>query len=91
MNLRRLHWALHFLVWTAGTIAVGAALGTVIFPLVGWLAGLEHTPGNLALTGARTLGFYFMIWAPGLALVLTVKNEYERRSQQHDHPDSHGG
>ncbi len=30
MNLRRLHWALHFLVWTAGTIAVGAALERAI-------------------------------------------------------------
>jgi hypothetical protein len=81
MNVRNLHWALHFLVWTLGIIALGAALGSVIFPVVGLIAGIEKPAGDLALTGARTLGFYFMVWAPGIGLVLTVKNEYERRRQ----------
>lgn len=82
MKVRDLHWSLHFLVWTGGVIALGAVLGAAIFPLVGRLAGLEKSVGELALTGARTLGFYFMVWAPGLSLVLTVKNEYERRRRQ---------
>lgn len=79
MKLRHLHWAPQFLVWTAGIIALGALLGAVAYPLVGRLAHVDKPAGELALTGARTLGFYFMIWAPGVALVLTVKNAYERR------------
>ena len=79
MNLKTLHWAPHFLVWTLGIIALGAVLGMVIFPAVGLIAGSEKPASVLALTGARTLGFYFMVWAPGIGLVLTVKNEYERR------------
>jgi hypothetical protein len=82
MKLRDLHWALHFLVWTLGIVAVGAVLGAVVFPLVGSLAGVDKSAGELALTGARTLGFYFMVWAPGVGIVLTVKNEYERRRRK---------
>lgn len=82
MKIRDLHWAPHFLVWVLGIIALGAILGSLIFPLVGILAGFEKTPGELALNGARTLGFYFMVWAPGIALVVTVKNAYERRQRK---------
>lgn len=82
MKLRNLHWAPHFLVWTLGIVAVGAVLGAAVFPLVGSLAGMEKSAGELALNGARTLGFYFMVWAPGVGVVLTVKNEYERRQRK---------
>ncbi len=82
MKLRDLHWAPYFLVWTLGIVAVGAVLGAAVFPLVGSLAGMDKSAGELALTGARTLGFYFMVWAPGVGIVLTVKNEYERRQKK---------
>jgi Zn-dependent protease with chaperone function len=75
----RLHWSLYFLTWTLGLTALGALLGLVLFPLVGWGVGLNRTPGDLALAGIRILGFYFGIWAPGIALVVTVKREYEAR------------
>lgn len=74
----RLHWSLYFLSWTGGVIAAGTVLGAVLFPLIGKLIGAQFTVGELALTGAKTLGFYFMLWAPGLALVLTVKRAYEQ-------------
>jgi len=82
MKLRDLHWAPHFVVWSFGIIALGALLGACAFPLVGLLANFEKSAGELAMTGARTLGFYFMIWAPGVAMVLTVKNAYERRQRR---------
>lgn len=75
----RLHWALYFLIWTLGLIATGAVLGMLIYPLLGRVAGLNRASGELALTGLRTLAFYFLMWAPGIALVVTVKREYEAR------------
>lgn len=74
-----LPWALNFLIWAGGLIAMGALLGLILYPLIGWVAGLESTPGELALNGLRDLGFYALMWAPGIALVVTVKREYEAR------------
>jgi O-antigen ligase len=79
MTLRELHWSLIFLVWTGGIIGLGAVLGALLFPLAGLIFQTDKSGVPLAVFGARTLGFYFMVWAPGIALVLTVKNEYERR------------
>jgi len=82
MTLRELHWSLYFLVWTTGIIALGAVLGALLFPLTGLVFETEKSAAQLAVFGARTLGFYFMVWAPGISLVLTVKNAYERRQRQ---------
>lgn len=76
---KRLHWALHALLWIAGLPALGALIGMLVFPLWGLVFGLQKTPGELAVFGARTLAFYFFIWAPGVALVLGVKRAYEAR------------
>jgi hypothetical protein len=79
---RSLHWSLYFLLWTIGLIAVGTVAGTLLFPLVGTLIGAQFTLGELAINGAKMLGFYFMLWAPGLALVMTIKRAYEQRKRQ---------
>ncbi len=72
-------WPLYFLKWTVGITLTGAVLGALIFPLVGLLWNLDYTPLQLAWNGVKILGFFFGIWAPGTALVLTVKKVYEAR------------
>jgi ABC-type transport system involved in cytochrome c biogenesis permease component len=79
MSATRRHWIWYALGWIAAICTTGIALGVIVFPLVGLLFNLDATPGELALRGARILGFYFGIWAPGVALVVTVKREYEAR------------
>lgn len=49
--------------------ALGALLGAVLFPLFGRLGGAHKTTAELIVFGAKTGGFYFMVWAPGVALV----------------------
>jgi hypothetical protein len=49
--------------------ALGALLGALLFPLVGKLSGSEKNHAELVFLGVKTGGFYFMVWAPGAALV----------------------
>jgi hypothetical protein len=79
MNLRRLHWSLYFLLVVLTMLVLGASLGALAFMLFGALTGAAFSTAELARTGAETLGFYALMWAPGLALVLTVKRAYEQR------------
>lgn len=82
MKRRSLHWSLYFLAVAGGIIAMGAALGAIVFPAVGLIFDTGKTAKELVVTGSRTLGFFFMVWAPGIALVLTVKRAYEQRRQR---------
>lgn len=79
MSLPRVHWSLYFLLIILAITASGAALGALAFMLFGAATGAAFTMGELARNGARTLGFYFALWAPGIALVLCVKRSYEQR------------
>ena len=79
MIRRPLSWPLTFLAWLLGVVAAGALAGVVTFPLAGWIGGSTRAPGDLAVTGARTLGFFGLVWAPGIALVMAVKRAYETR------------
>ncbi len=83
MILRDVHWSLYFLFWTAAIIAAGAAFGAVLFALAGLLFATGHTAGELARNGIRTGGFYCLLWAPGIAVVLCVMRAYRRR-----HPEA---
>ncbi len=67
-------------LWVSTAITlVGAILGAALWPLVGAWAGARREPWELALTGARTLGFYFFIWAPGTGIVVATIHEHRRR------------
>src|SRR5512141_1280034 len=73
-------------VWVTALITTtGAILGAAIWPLAGLLAGATTRPDALVLTGARTLGFYFFLWAPGTGLVVALMREWRRR-----HPEGDG-
>jgi hypothetical protein len=58
-----------FFITVLGICALGSLLGAVAFPLVGGLGGTMKTREELIVAGARTGGFFFMVWAPGIALV----------------------
>ncbi len=58
-----------FFLTVLGLCALGSLLGAVAFPLVGGLGGSTKTREELIVAGARTGGFFFMVWAPGVALV----------------------
>ena len=83
MNLRDIHWSLYFLFRTATLTAAGAGPGAVLFPPAGWLLHPGTPTGQLPQQGARTGGFYLLIWAPGTAVVLCVMRAYRRR-----HPEA---
>jgi hypothetical protein len=58
-----------FLLTVLALCALGAALGATLFPIVGKLGGTHKPVLELVVRGARTGGFFFLVWAPGLALV----------------------
>ena len=65
-------WAVRvarFFLSVLALCAIGAALGAVVFPIAGGLGGSHKSSRDLVLLGARTGGFFFLVWAPGLALV----------------------
>jgi hypothetical protein len=65
-------WRGHFVdfhVSIVGICALGALLGALLFPVIGGLGGSYRSASELILTGAKMGGFYFMVWAPGAALV----------------------
>ena len=79
MTLRRLHWSLYFLFWTAVIAAAGALLGAALFLVAGLAFSTGHTPGQLVQSGAGVGGFYAGMWAPGTAVVLCAMRAYRRR------------
>ncbi len=87
MKPPRRHWSWYALGLIVGISALGVVLGALVFPLVGLIFETGYSSGQLARNGMSVLGFYFAIWAPGIALVLTVKREYEARRARAD-PDS---
>ncbi len=82
MNLQRWHWATYFLFWTTAVVAAGAILGALSFPLFGPLFGSTLRPLDHALAGTKHGGFISLIWAPGIALVLSVRRAYRNHQKQ---------
>jgi|GEM_PF-1321044 len=80
MNARNVLKFLALIVtWTLGVIGLGVIAGAITFPLLGPLFTSAYTPGELAVHGMKKIGFLAMVWAPGVALVMTVKRTYEQR------------
>lgn len=80
MKRPALHWSLYFASRLVGILIGGALVGAGCFSLVGcFLAG--HHWRTDALAGFRHIGFITLIWAPGIALVLTVMRAHRQASQ----------
>ena len=75
----RFQWAGLFLLFTVEISAIGALTGGVLFPLVGMLIDAERGWAELTMLGIRNIGFWFFIWAPGIALVRCVMRAYRER------------
>lgn len=78
---KRLHWSWYAAAWIFGLVTGGAVVGAIVFPLVGFIFETGRSSAELAFNGVKILGFYGFIWAPGVALVVTVKREYEARAR----------
>lgn len=66
-----------------GAICAGGALiGGLLYPLVGSMAGLEYSVGEMLRNGLRDGGFYALIWAPGISLVACAMWAARRRQTQ---------
>jgi NADH:ubiquinone oxidoreductase subunit H len=78
-RLSAAHWTLYFLAWVVGLVVLGATLFALLFPVGGWLLGSERTSLALLRRGAGFGGFYFLIWAPAIALCACVMRAYRRR------------
>lgn len=61
--------------------ALGALLGAIVFPIAGALGGVHKTRDELVVLGVRTGGFFFLVWAPGLALVRMFIRAARARAQ----------
>jgi len=79
MNLQQSHWAAYFLFWLLTIIGGCALVGFVSFPIFGPVFGSTRSPLEHALAGARHLSFIALIWAPGIALVLSVRRAYRNK------------
>lgn len=65
-------WRGHFIDFhfaVLGLCTLGALLGAILFPLFGRLGGAHRSSPELIIMGVRMGGFYFLVWAPGAALV----------------------
>jgi hypothetical protein len=68
----------HLLV---GAITTGGAVaGCLLFVVIGSLAQLDYSLAELARNGLSDGGFYALIWAPGISLVICVMQAYRAHS-----------
>ena len=77
--LHQSHWSVYAAAWIGGLSAVGAILGMICFPLGGLIVGAERTSLQLLVRGARFGSFYFLIWAPAIAIAACTMRAYRRR------------
>jgi hypothetical protein len=82
MTLRRMHWTLYFLTWVAGLTGAGALVGAISFPLLGLVFDWKFTSVQLAINGARNLGFLLFVWAVPIAAIACVIRAHRRRTTE---------
>ena len=59
---------------------LGALLGAITFPLAGKIGGAHKTVAELVVLGVKTGAFFFMVWAPGFALVREFARAAKRKN-----------
>jgi hypothetical protein len=58
----------------------------IAFPLGGLLLDAERTPYQLLIRGARFGSFYFLIWAPAIAITACVMRAYRQKHPAAESP-----
>lgn len=76
----------HFIVLEI--CALGGLLGALAFAVVGTLAGVHKTTAELIVLGLKRGAFFFLVWAPGLALVRMFIRAAKTRPGNALSPDS---
>lgn len=64
------------------TVGVGGILGMILYSFGGLILPLEASWRGLLVAGARDGAFYFLIWAPGGALVACVMLAAKERKER---------
>jgi len=77
--LERSHWSVYAAAWILGLVVIGTILGTILFPLGGLMLGAKRSSTELFIRGARFGSFYFLIWAPAIAISACVMRAYRKK------------
>jgi len=77
--LRSSHWSVYAVAWILGIVLLGTILGMIFFPLGGLIVGAKRTSMELLIRGARFGSFYFLIWAPAVAIAACVMRAYRQK------------
>jgi len=72
-------WVFMGLILMGLMTLAGGLLGSVLFPVVGSLLGMDLTLPEMAGNGFRDGAFYAFIWAPGASFVAVVMAVHEKR------------
>ena len=67
-----MRWFLGWCLLTLAITACGAVIGALLFPVGGWLFGMDLEFATMVRNGLSDGGFFAMIWAPGLSFVLCL-------------------
>lgn len=77
--LHRSHWSVYAMAWILGIVVIGTVLGMIFFPLGGLVLGAKRTSMELLVRGARFGSFWFLIWAPAVAICACVMRAYREK------------
>ena len=66
------YWVVRFFLYLFLITLTGGILGSVLFPLVGTLLGMDYPLWVMIRRGFLDLAFYFFIWAPAISLVICI-------------------
>jgi hypothetical protein len=77
--LQRAHWSVYAAAWILGLVVIGTILGMIFFPLGGLVLSAKRSSAELLVRGARFGSFYFLIWAPAIAIAACVMRAYRRK------------
>jgi hypothetical protein len=67
--------------WVVLMVATGGVLGLLLFPLGALVFGVDLEMRGVLAAGLRDGAFYFLIWAPGVAFVLSFMEAHQRRQR----------
>jgi hypothetical protein len=62
-------WVARWALLTIGICLSGALMGALLFPLAGYLIGMELGTREMIRNGIFDGGFFALIWAPGISFV----------------------
>ncbi|MEX0324868.1 MAG: hypothetical protein AB3N33_02140 [Puniceicoccaceae bacterium] len=77
-------WGLRWLGLVALICLAGGFLGAVLFPIAGHLLGMDLATRDMVRNGVFDGGFFALIWAPGLSLVICIMWAHAQLSRKRD-------